>query len=128
MDEQKDTRTKIMIVEDNFPLLKALSTRVNNLGYHVIEATNGIMAINKFLQFEPDLILLDLMMPQMSGFEVLSEIRSIHKSNVPVIIISNLNQKLDRQTAKNLGAAEYIVKSETSLQDLGEKIKKVLGE
>jgi len=92
----------------------------------VVTVENGSDAVDKFLKEKPDLILLDIIMPGRSGFEVLEEIRVKHNSKVPVIIISNLDQKEDLEMAKNLIITDYVVKSDISLRNLMLKIQQTL--
>ncbi|MBI3443410.1 response regulator [Candidatus Woesebacteria bacterium] len=116
----------ILIVDDEPALLKALSSKVLSLGYRVVEATNGDQAISQFKKEKPDLVLLDVVMPQKNGFEVLEELTIKMHSRVPVIILSNLEQNQDIETGKNLGAKDYIVKSNISLRDIMIKIHNTL--
>ncbi len=119
---------KILIAEDEPSLLNVMSKKVKSLGYTVIEAKDGQQALDKFTKEKPDLILLDVVMPIKNGFDVLEEIKMKQKSKVPVIILSNLNESQDIETGKNLGAVDYITKSNLSLRDIMVKINKVLGE
>ena len=117
---------KILIAEDEPSLLSVLSKKVKSLGYTVFEAKDGEQAINIFKKEQPDLILLDVVMPIKNGFDVLEEIKMKQKSKVPVIILSNLSESQDLETGKNLGAVDYITKSNLSLRDITVKIHNVL--
>jgi len=117
---------KILIVEDDPALLNVLSSKVKSLNYNVIEAKDGAKALSEFEQKSPDLVLLDIVMPLMSGFEVLEEIKIKQKSKVPVIILSNLAEPQDIETGKNLGAIDYITKSNLTLKEIMVKIHKAL--
>ena len=117
---------KILIVEDDPALLDVLSSKVKSLDYTVIEAKDGEQAIIKFNNEFPDLILLDIVMPLKSGFEVLEEIRIKYQSKVPVIILSNLSEPQDIETAKNLGALDYIIKSNLTLKEIMVKINNAI--
>lgn len=119
---------KILIAEDEPSLLTVLSKKVKSLGYTVVEAKDGVQALNQFTKEKPDLILLDVVMPIKNGFDVLEEIKMKQKSKVPVIILSNLNESQDIETGKNLGAVDYITKSNLSLREIMVKINNVLGE
>lgn len=119
---------KILIAEDEPSLMSVLSKKVKSLGYIVIEAKDGEQALNQFTKEKPNLILLDVVMPIKNGFDVLEEIKMKQKSKVPVIILSNLNESQDIETGKNLGAVDYITKSNLSLREIMVKIHKVLGE
>ena len=113
---------KVLIVDDDPALLKVLSSKLRSLGYVVLEAGNGKQALTKFKQESLDLVLLDAVMPLMSGFEVLEEIKIKQKSKVPVIILSNLAESQDIEMGKNLGAADYITKSNLTLKEMAVKI------
>ena len=117
---------KILIAEDEPSLLSVLTSKVKSLDYTVIEAKDGEEALHKFAKEKPDLILLDVVMPIKNGFDVLEEIKMKQKSKVPVIILSNLNEAQDIETAKNLGAVDYITKSNLSLREINVKIHNVL--
>jgi len=110
---------KILIVEDEKSQLEALKDYVRSLGYKVVTARNGLEAIEKFKAIDPRLVLLDIVMPEKNGFDVLEEIRYKLKKNTPVIILSNLEQQQDIETAKNLGVTQYLLKSNLSLRKLG---------
>lgn len=103
-----------------------LSAKVQSLDYAVIEAKDGVEALRKFKEELPDLVLLDIVMPLKSGFEVLEEIKIKQKSKVPVIILSNLAESQDIETGKNLGAADYFTKSNLTLKEIMVKINKAL--
>jgi DNA-binding response OmpR family regulator len=117
---------KILIAEDDLALMDVLSTKVKSLNYTVIEAKDGAQALRKFKNETPDLILLDIVMPMKSGFEVLEEIKMKRKSKVPVIILSNLGEEEDIETGMNLGAIDFITKSNFTLKEIMSKISKVI--
>jgi len=117
---------KILIVEDDPALLSVLSTKIKSLNYTVIGAKDGQQALNKFEVETPDLVLLDIVMPLKSGFEVLEKIKIKLKNKVPVIILSNLAESQDIETAKNLGAIDYITKSNLTLKEIMVKINKAI--
>jgi len=117
---------KILIVEDESTLLNVLVTKAKSLDYIVIEAKDGEQAITKFTAEQPDLVLLDIVMPIKSGFDVLEEIRIKYKSKVPVIILSNLSEPQDMETAKNLGVVDYIVKSNLTLKEIMIKVNNAM--
>jgi DNA-binding response OmpR family regulator len=118
---------KILIVEDEKNLLNVLSEKVRSLNYTVIEAKDGEEGIRKYKSEMPDLILLDIIMPLKSGFEVLEELKIKLKSKVPVIILSNLSESQDIETAKNLGAVDYLTKSNLTLEEIMLKINHFIG-
>lgn len=117
---------KILVVEDENALQKVLVDTLTKAGYESILAKNGREALQKFEEEKPDLILLDILLPEVSGFDVLEKIRVEYNSKVPVIIISNLGEKDDVEMGKNLGVVDYILKSDISLKNLILKIHNTL--
>jgi len=118
---------EILIIEDDQALLNVLASKVKSLGYGVVEARDGEQALIKFKKKLPDLVLLDIVLPLKSGFEVLEEIKIKQRSKVPVIILSNLAESQDIETGKNLGAVDYITKSNFTLKEIIVKINKAIG-
>jgi DNA-binding response OmpR family regulator len=122
-----ETSAKILVIEDDPFLSNLLKLRLQKEQMEVISATDGDEAIKKLNETEPDLILLDLILPKKSGFEVLENIsKNPSLRTKPVIIISNLGQTSDIQKGKELGAVEYFVKAKISIDDLIFKIKEFL--
>ena len=121
------TKTKhILIVEDERPLAKALELKLGKVGYETITATNGGEAVAYLEKQDIDLIVLDLVMPKFDGFHVLEYVHE-KKLSAKVLVLSNLSQTEDAKKAKNLGAVDYFIKSNTPIVTLVENIKKVLG-
>lgn len=116
----------ILLVEDDQALRGAVVTRLETSDFEVVTAVDGEEAITKFASSHPDLILLDIILPKKSGLEVLEEIKLKQKNPVPIIVLSNADQEQDVETGKNLGAVEYITKSNISLRDLVIRINKIL--
>jgi len=99
---------RILIVDDEERILNFLSTKLKALGYGVLTASNGLEALEQAQAQEPDLIVLDLIMPKMDGFETLKELRSF--SSVPVIILSAKGADVDKIKGLGLGADDYLQK------------------
>jgi len=116
----------ILIVEDEPSLLKLLTKSVTNLGFTVVGASDGEEAIEQFKKEPIDLILLDIIMPKMNGLQVLQTLRVNLNSQVPVIIISNLERSEDIEAGKAYGVSEYIIKSHISMRQLSVHIAKAL--
>jgi DNA-binding response OmpR family regulator len=117
---------KILLVEDDPFLSSLLKNRLLKEKFEVSLAKDGEEAINFLKSNKPDLVLLDLILPKKSGFEVMEEIRSnsqLQTEEIPIIIISNLGQPEDVQRGQELGAVEYFVKAKTSIDDLVEKVR-----
>ncbi|QQS60845.1 MAG: response regulator [Candidatus Moraniibacteriota bacterium] len=115
----------IIIVEDEISIMKAMSIKLQNAGFQVEGAKEANEFFEKKGKKKFDLILLDLMLPKISGFEVLEKLRK-EKNKVPVMVASNLSQEEDKKRAQDLGAVDYIVKSDTSLNQIVEKIQSFL--
>jgi DNA-binding response OmpR family regulator len=123
-----DAKKKVLVIEDDVFLSQLLSNRLQKLGVEVLRAADGEEGLKSIKEGQPNLVLLDLILPRMSGFEVLESIRTDPMSqNIPIIIISNLGQDSDISKGKELGAIEYFVKAKTSIDGLVEKVQEVLG-
>ena len=117
---------KILIVEDEKPAAKAFGLKLGRAGFESETAFDGLDALEVLAKKNFDLIILDLVMPRMDGFEFLAELKS-RKINVPVIVTTNLSQDEDAKRARDLGAIDYFVKSDTPISDIVEHVKKILG-
>lgn len=115
---------QILIVEDERPLAKALELKLSQAGYGVKSVFNGKTAIDELAKAPADLVLLDLLMPETDGWEVL---KWMHGRGIKVVVTSNLNQEEDIKRAKELGAEDFWVKSNVSLSDIVEKITAMFG-
>lgn len=113
---------KILVVDDEPGIIKALEIKLKLSGFNVTAVYNGIEALEALQKETFDLIVLDLMMPKMDGFTLLSKLKD-KKSKTPIIVASNLGQQEDIARAKELGAKDYFVKSHTSLAQIVEHIK-----
>ena len=115
---------KVTIIEDDHFLSSLMKARLEKEGFTVSQAFDGEEAIQLLKQELPSLIILDLIMPKVTGFEVLQMISITPQlDKVPVVILSNLAQDSDIQKAQELGAKEYFVKVKVSIDDLVQKIK-----
>lgn len=120
---------KILLVEDDIFLSSLLKNRLQKEGFEVLLARDGDEALNFLKSAKPALILLDVILPKKSGFELMEEIRSdpqIKSQDIPIIIISNLGQPEDVTKGQELGAIDYFIKAKTSIDDLVKKIKDFL--
>ncbi len=117
----------LVVVEDEKILQKAMSIELLSVGHKVLTANNGEAGLKLIQEEKPDLVLLDLIMPKMGGFDVLKALKSDEKTKrIPVIILSNLSQDEDKKKALDLGAVDYYVKSSTDLSEMTKKIAAVL--
>lgn len=118
----KPNGKKILIVEDEKPLSHALEMKLTHHGYQTQVVMNGSDAIEAVKKDRYDMILLDLIMPIMDGFAVLTELKNI-QCKTPVIVLSNLGQDEDRAKTKELGAIGYYVKSNTPIAEIIAKVE-----
>jgi DNA-binding response OmpR family regulator len=127
--EQQNELKKILVIEDELPMLKALSEKFTREGFSVLEAKNGQEGLEVALKTRPSLIILDLFMPVMDGKAMMEELRKDDwGKTVPIIILTNLNP--DDKTLNEIlasGPAYYFVKSKWQLGDLVGKVKEELG-
>ena len=118
---------RILLAEDDRILRKAGETSLKRKGYEVIAAVDGEDALAKAREQKPDLILLDVMMPKMQGFEVLHALKGDPSvSDIPVIMLTNLESAADIKRAADAGAHSYLVKSNMNLDELAARIADAL--
>ena len=123
-----NSKKRILLVEDDQALAKVYVSRLELEGFDVKHVSNGEVALTTALEFKPDLIVLDAMMPQISGFDVLDILRNTKETmNVRVIMLTALSQAKDKEMAEKLGADDYLVKSQVVIGDVVERIKHHLG-
>ncbi len=119
---------RILLVEDDDALANVYITRLEAEGFTMMRVSNGEDALATVKEFRPDLVMLDIMMPKVSGFEVLDILRnSPDTMNLKVMVLSALGQEADKQKAEALGADDYLVKSQVVIADVTNRIKKLLG-
>lgn len=118
---------KILFVDDDNFLRKVYEAELKEKNFDVILAQDGEEGLEKAQLEDPDLIILDMIMPKKSGFEVLTELQRNPKTrNIPVIILSNLGQEDDKKKGVDLGAVDYLIKDNITLGTLVEKINQYL--
>jgi two-component system phosphate regulon response regulator PhoB len=119
-----DTKKKILLVEDDTALAAVYKSRLELEGFDIREVNNGEEALSAAIDFKPDLILLDAMMPKISGFDVLDILRNTPETtNIRVIMLTALSQPKDKERAEALGVDDYLVKSQVVIGDVVERIK-----
>jgi CheY-like chemotaxis protein len=117
----------ILVVDDDPTLLEMYVERIKSEGAIVVEARDGQEALERIAESRPSIIMLDVMMPRLNGFDVLSRIKSDPETaNIPVIILTALSDDQKRRQGLELGAADFIVKAETLPIDVVEKIRKLI--
>ena len=123
----KENKKTVLIIEDDEILMRALYLLFHKGEYTIASANDGETALKMTERLNPDLVLLDLLMPKMNGFDYLRSIKANSKlKDIPVIVLSNLGDKDDIEKAKTLGAEDYFIKSDTDLSVLFDKVKKRL--
>lgn len=119
----------VLVVEDTELLRRIYADALEHEGYRVLTAANGLEALALLQHERPDVILLDLVMPQMGGIEVLRDLRADPRfERIPVLILSNLGQEEDLQRALALGATDYMIKNEVRPADISLRIAAALRE
>jgi DNA-binding response OmpR family regulator len=118
-------KKKILIAEDEKPMAHALELKLSSEGFDVTVVDNGETAIEILEKNDFDLVLLDLVMPKKDGFDVLTAMHDKNNST-PVVVLSNLSQGEDLDRAKKLGAKDYFMKADTSIEEVVEHINKAL--
>lgn len=116
---------RILIAEDEKPMANALGLKLRSVGFETTLVYDGESAISTVQGTSFDLIILDLVMPKKDGFFVLTELKRL-KIATPVIVSSNLSQEEDIKRARELGARDYFIKSDTTLAEIVEKVKQAV--
>jgi DNA-binding response OmpR family regulator len=119
-----DKPQRILVVEDDLAILTGLSMNLRFEGYEVLQAQDGRQGLQRALDDAPDLLVLDIMLPELNGFEVLKELRQRGR-DTPVVVLSAKGAEMDKILGLNLGADDYVVKP-FGLQELLARIKAVL--
>lgn len=123
-----ETKKKILLVEDDTALAGVYKSRLEMEGFDVKEVNNGEEALTTAMQYKPDLILLDAMMPKISGFDVLDILKNTPEtSNIRIIMLTALSQPKDKERAESLGVDDYMVKSQVVIGDVVDRVKYHLG-
>jgi DNA-binding response OmpR family regulator len=123
----KNQAKKVLIVEDDVFLSNIYNKKFSNEGFEVFTASDGKKAVIIIKQKKPDIILLDIMLPQMDGFEVLEEIKKdLEVKDIPVILLTNINEQDGIKKGYDLGAKDYIIKTFFTPAEVVDKVKKFL--
>lgn len=121
-------KKKILLVEDDTALAAVYRSRLELEGFDVREVHNGEDALSATVEYRPDLILLDVMMPKISGFDVLDILRNTPETaNVRIIMLTALSQPKDKERAEGLGVDDYLVKSQVVIGDVVARVRHHLG-
>jgi DNA-binding response OmpR family regulator len=128
MNNDQGSKKRILLVEDDEALSGVYKSRLELEGFEVSEVHNGEDALSSAVSFKPDLVLLDAMMPKISGFDVLDILRNTPETtNIRVIMLTALSQPKDKERAESLGVDDYLVKSQVVIGDVVERVKHHLG-
>ena len=123
-----EARKKILLVEDDEVLASVYRARLEMEDFEVMEVHDGEQALTAALRYRPDLMILDAMMPKISGFDVLDILRNTPEPmTLQIIMLTALSQESDRERAEKLGVDEYLVKSQVMISDVIEKVREHLG-
>lgn len=123
-DEPGKHPKRILLVEDDDSLASVYVTRLQAEGFDVRRVADGEEALANARTYKPDLVVLDVMMPKVSGFDVLDILRNTPETaNLKVIMLTALSQETDQQRAKELGADDYLVKSQVVISDVVDRIR-----
>ncbi len=119
---------KILIIEDEEILTDLLEKKLTQVGYDVSVASDGVEGMERVKKSSPDLILLDIVMPRMGGFEVMKELQKDEDlAKIPIIIISNSGQPVELDLAQKLGAKDWLIKTDFDPQEVLDKVVKQIG-
>lgn len=128
MEEKKIEKRKILIVEDDVFFRELLLKKFQKENFDVFIAKDGKEGFTYLESNNPDIIVLDLILPDLNGYEILSMLKREKKTKgVPVVVLSNLGQQEEMEKAMSLGAAEFLIKVNFTLEEIVEKVKQVLG-
>ena len=124
---KNQTKKKILLIEDEEVLTNLLQKKLTSEGYQVATAANGVEGLEKMKQDKPDLVLLDIIMPKMGGFEVMEEMKKDKKlANILLMIISNSGQPVELERARKLGAKDWLIKTEFDPKEVIEKVNNLI--
>jgi DNA-binding response OmpR family regulator len=124
---QNQKLPRILLVEDDTTLASLYKMRMEAEGFEVKHCANGEAALQTAKEFKPHLILLDIMMPRLNGFDVLDILRNTPETKaIKIVVLSALSQPADQERAKELGADEFLVKSQVVIADVMTRIRQLL--
>ncbi|PJB16017.1 response regulator [Candidatus Falkowbacteria bacterium CG_4_9_14_3_um_filter_38_19] len=119
---------KILLVEDEELMINLLQRKLTKEGYEISVARDGEEGLKEMREIKPDLVLLDIIMPKMGGFEVMEEMgKDKELKKIPVVIISNSGQPVELDEAQRLGARDWLIKTEFDPQEVVDKVIKQIG-
>lgn len=118
---------KILVIEDDLILIELYSKKFRNQGFEIITAYDGEQGIERMKAYKPDLVLLDIMMPNMTGVRVLELAKANNElKNIPIVMLTNIDSKEAIESFKKKGAFDFLVKSDFSPDQIVEKTKEII--
>ncbi len=128
MVKSAQLKEKVLIVDDDPYILKMYELKLGFENYQIATAENGKIALEKIKSFKPDVVLLDILMPELDGFGVLEEMKKYpDHSKTKVIILTNFGESTNLDKAKSFGVGDFIVKTQLTPSQVVERVKKILG-
>ena len=118
--------TKVLIIDDHADIREMYASVLTAKGYDVCTEENGLSGAMKTIEFKPDVILLDIMMPKMDGFAVLDVLKNNHAITSKILVISNLENEQDAERALSSGADKFLRKSAYTPEQIAQEIEKIL--
>lgn len=127
MEKKETEKTLILVVEDDPLLVKMYRTKFASEGFSVLSADDGMKGLKLALEREPKAIVLDIMMPMLSGLDMLQRLRADERGkNIVVVVLSNLSSEEESKRARDLGVKEYLLKANYTPKEVVDKVKQYL--
>ena len=124
---EHEIKKKVLIVEDEERLRNLIKEQLEEAGYEVLGAMDGEVGLKVLTEENPDLVILDLILPKKDGFEFLEEMKSrLETKEIPVVVLTNLEEKFDIEKAMSYGVRAYLIKANYKPRDVVEKVNKIL--
>ena len=127
MDKEEKKEKKIVLVEDDSLMSSILAAHLIKEGFNIISVTEGAQAFERIQAEQPSIVLLDIVLPGVGGFDILAKLKQDESTkSIPVLILSNLGSKEEIQRGIDLGAEDYLVKANSMVEEITGKIQKIL--
>lgn len=127
MDKEEKKERKIVLVEDDSLMSSILAAHLAKEGFNIISVTEGAQAFERIQAEQPSIVLLDIVLPGIGGFDILAKLKQDESTkSIPVLILSNLGSKEEIQRGIDLGAEDYLVKANSMVEEITGKIQKIL--
>ncbi|MEK9171783.1 MAG: response regulator [Patescibacteria group bacterium] len=127
MDKEEKKERKIVLVEDDSLMSSILAAHLIKEGFNIISVTEGAQAFERIQAEQPNIVLLDIVLPGIGGFDILAKLKQDESTkSIPVLILSNLGSKEEIQRGIDLGAEDYLVKANSMVEEITGKIQKIL--